>query len=248
MGMVDKDRKILWGRSGNRCALCRRVLVAERTSADGEAVVGDEAHIAARSPGGPRYGECPPDVVDSCENLILLCRVDHKKVDDQAQHYTIARLRQAKAEHESWVEHTLGDVPAPIRFQLNPNNPARLRLMNTGSDVWEVVQEAHRFLLEDLDEDAAGPGDLDCSATFLQNARDWGDISSEVNGQGMRAVREAKASLAGDLEALRERGLLVFGRRRRGLITGGVRPPAPFTDACLSVVRADDDRIERERA
>jgi hypothetical protein len=169
------------------------------------------------------------------------------KVDDQAQHYTTARLRQAKAEHETWVEHTLGDVPAPIRFQLNSDNPARLRLMNTGSDVWEIVQEAHRFVLEDLDEDTASPGDLDCSATFLQNARDWGDTSSEVNGQGMRAVREAKASLAGNLEALWERGLLVFGGRRRGLITGGVRPPVPFTDACLSVVR-DDDLIERERA
>lgn len=112
VGISDKDRKILWGRSGNRCALCRRVLVAERTSADGEAVVGDEAHIAARAPGGPRYGECSPDVVDSYENLILLCRVDHKRVDDQPRYYTTARLRQAKAEHEKWVEHALGDVPA----------------------------------------------------------------------------------------------------------------------------------------
>ena len=137
-----------------------------------EAVVGDEAHIAARSLGGPRYGECPPGVVDSYENLILLCRVDHKKVDDQAQHYTTARLRQAKTEHETWVKHTLGDVPAPIRIQLNSDNPAQLQLMNTASDVWEVVQETHRILLEDLDEDTAGPGDLGCSATFLRNARD----------------------------------------------------------------------------
>jgi hypothetical protein len=66
-------------------------------------------------------------------------------------------------------------------------------------------------------------GDLDCSATFLQSARDWGEISSEVNDQGMRAVREAKASLVGDLEALRERGLLVFVGRRR------VSSPAVFT-------------------
>lgn len=112
VGVSDKDRKILWGRSGNRCALCRQVLVAERTSADGDAVVGDEAHIAARSPGGARYGECSPDKVDSYENLILLCRIDHKKVDDQPRHYTTARLKQAKVKHERWVEHALGDVPA----------------------------------------------------------------------------------------------------------------------------------------
>jgi tetratricopeptide (TPR) repeat protein len=50
-------------------------------------------------------------VVDSYENLILLCRIDHKKVDDQRRHYTTARLRQVKAEHEAWVEHTLEALP-----------------------------------------------------------------------------------------------------------------------------------------
>jgi hypothetical protein len=64
----------------------------------------------------------------------------------------------------------------------------------------------------------------------------------------VRAVREAKTSLAGDLDALRERGLLVFGGRRPGLITGGVHPPAPFADAWLTVLGAADGRIQRERA
>jgi hypothetical protein len=111
VSISGKDRKILWGRSGNRCALCRRILVAERTSADDDAVIGDEAHIAAQSPGGPRYGECAPSAVDSYENLILLCKSDHKKVDDQSQYFTAARLRQAKAEHEAWVERTLRVLP-----------------------------------------------------------------------------------------------------------------------------------------
>jgi len=92
--------------------VCRRVLVAERTPTDREALIGEEAHIAARSPGGARYGECALDIVDRYENLILLCRVDHKRVDDQWRHYTTSRLQQIKAEHEAWVEHSLGDVPA----------------------------------------------------------------------------------------------------------------------------------------
>src|SRR3982074_1502508 len=106
-----------------------------RPPGDREAVVGDEAHIAARSAACPRYGECPPDMVDRYENLILLCRVDHKKIDDQPQHYTTARLRQAKAEHETWVEHALADVPAPIRVQFDSDDPVQLGLMKTGSDV-----------------------------------------------------------------------------------------------------------------
>ncbi|TYB43958.1 tetratricopeptide repeat protein [Actinomadura chibensis] len=111
MSISDKDRKILWGRSGNRCAMCRRILVAERTPVDDDAIVGEEAHIGARSPGGPRFGEGRPDAVDGYENLILLCGIDHKKVDDQFQHYTAARLRAIKSEHEAWVERTLGAVP-----------------------------------------------------------------------------------------------------------------------------------------
>jgi hypothetical protein len=101
VAISDRDRKILWGRSGNRCTVCRRVLVVERTPTDREALVGEEAHIAARSPCGARYGECSPDMVDRYENLILLCSVDHKTIDDQQQYYTTGRLQQIKAEHEA---------------------------------------------------------------------------------------------------------------------------------------------------
>ncbi|MBC3194055.1 HNH endonuclease [Pseudonocardia sp. C8] len=113
MTISDKDRKVLWARSGNRCALCRQPLVAERTATDPEAVVGDEAHIAARSPGGPRYGESPANLVDSYDNLILLCRVDHKKVDDQSASYTSAVLRQMKSDHELWVDRSLQGLDDP---------------------------------------------------------------------------------------------------------------------------------------
>jgi hypothetical protein len=123
VSISDRDRKILWGRSGNRCALCRRILVAERTSGDDDAVVGDEAHIAAQSPGGPRYGECAPSAVNSYENLILLCKVDHKMVDDQKQHFTSARLLQTRKEHEAWVEHILDGLPEPPGDPRHVNNP-----------------------------------------------------------------------------------------------------------------------------
>lgn len=85
MTISDRDRKILWGRSGERCAICRRKLVADRRGRDSESAVGDEAHIVARSPGGPRFREMEEGVVDSYENRILLCKVDHKVVDDQLE-------------------------------------------------------------------------------------------------------------------------------------------------------------------
>lgn len=168
VGISDKDRKILWGRSGNRCAMCRRVLVAERTATDDEAVVGDEAHIAARSAGGPRHGDCPPSATDRYENLILLCRVDHKLVDDQPLHYTSAHLRQLKAKHERWVNHLLSDAEPGRTTTTKPPRqlPAATRLLGRDTDLvaleelaTEAIDEAGpAFLAID------GPPGVGCSA------------------------------------------------------------------------------------
>jgi len=40
MSITDRTRKILWGRSGNLCAYCRRVLVEDRDELSDESVVG----------------------------------------------------------------------------------------------------------------------------------------------------------------------------------------------------------------
>ena len=148
VAIKHKDRKIRWGRSGGRCALCRRPLVEAATATDSESVVGDEAHIAARSPGGPRFGQCAPDEVDSHANLILLCKVDHKKVDDQPGHYTSPVLQALKAAHENWV---IGEKRGPDLLRkakelgLFPLSPLR-----SGDDVWNVIDGASRYLFDDL--------------------------------------------------------------------------------------------------
>lgn len=135
MAIADKDRKLLWGRSGNRCAMCRQSLVIEKIAEDPEAVVGDEAHIAAQSPGGPRWGEIEDAVgLHSYANLILLCRVHHKAVDDQPSHYTVHRLRQIKADHEAWVADRLDDVKVPGLY--DPiTRPLKMAPLTTGAAV-----------------------------------------------------------------------------------------------------------------
>jgi hypothetical protein len=45
------------------------------------------------------------------DNLILLCSIDHKRVDDQPEHFTIERLKSIKLDHEAWVR-AQGKVPA----------------------------------------------------------------------------------------------------------------------------------------
>ncbi|MBI1267341.1 MAG: hypothetical protein GC193_07920 [Cryomorphaceae bacterium] len=110
MSILLKTHKLLWGRSGNRCAFeeCRNELIAEETETDDESIIGDEAHIIARKKDGPR-GNHPMSAEDrdKYDNLILLCRNHHKQIDDQDTHYTIEKLIELKKVHEKWVKESL---------------------------------------------------------------------------------------------------------------------------------------------
>ena len=120
MAITDKTRKILWGRSGNRCAICRQKLVVDETELDAESVVGDECHIISGAPNGPRHDPSfPAEEIDEISNLLLLCRVHHKMVDDQYETYAAELLRSIRSNHEKWVESKLKDkeeIP-PVRIR-----------------------------------------------------------------------------------------------------------------------------------
>ena len=60
MTISDKTRKLLWGRSGNRCAYCRQELVMPGKT-DNDSIVGDECHIIAKRETGPRNNSSVPD-------------------------------------------------------------------------------------------------------------------------------------------------------------------------------------------
>lgn len=109
MGISDKTRKLLWGRSGNRCAVCRCALIADATDADPAAVVGDECHIIAQGAKGPRARPVPLAELDDYANLILLCRTHHKQIDDQPNEFSEQKVRDLKTAHERWVATTLGE-------------------------------------------------------------------------------------------------------------------------------------------
>ncbi|MGW8956966.1 HNH endonuclease [Paenibacillus sp. NPDC055715] len=108
MSISSKTRKMLWGRAANRCALCRMELVMDETETDDESVIGDECHIVARETDGAR-GESilNSDERDRYRNLILLCKIHHKVIDDQPGGYTVEHLNKIKETHEQWVKDSL---------------------------------------------------------------------------------------------------------------------------------------------
>lgn len=110
MGISLKTHKMLWGRAANRCVFpdCKRELVMDGTETDDASLIGEECHIIARSPEGPRGNiSFPKDKIDKYDNLILMCRIHHKIIDDQPRAYPLELLKNYKKQHEQWVIESL---------------------------------------------------------------------------------------------------------------------------------------------
>src|SRR5258708_2257710 len=92
--------KRLFAVSGNRCAFpkCSTPLVDPKS----ESILGEICHIKGERPGAARYDASQDNELrHGFENLILLCNVHHKIVDDDDTAYTVDRLLQMKRQHES---------------------------------------------------------------------------------------------------------------------------------------------------
>jgi len=96
---VEVIRRLL-ARSGNVCAFegCSAPIYS-----DDDVYLGNFCHINAVNVGGKRYDSAlSPEYINSYDNLILLCGVHHKEIDTLDKVYTPERLKQIKANHESF--------------------------------------------------------------------------------------------------------------------------------------------------
>jgi len=193
----DIDRKKLWGRSASRCAKCR----VELTLLDGmDAIVGDEAHIRSRQPGGPRHDPCfPKEDLDRYGNLILLCKAHHKLVDDNAEVFTTDVLLEMKASHERRVVAAL--APPTHGWQGDI-------LLEEVSNGTRLMDHAHATMAYDLRNDhPETDAERAIVPAFLQSVTDWAEISDEI-GPGGRA--QGAQDLHQQMTELHDLGLVVL--------------------------------------
>jgi hypothetical protein len=97
---------MLWGRAAGRCSLpeCKLELVSDETETDDPSLVGEVCHIVAENEKGPRgISNLTREDRDKYSNLILMCNVHHKMVDDQPNHFTVQVLHAMKSAHEQFV-------------------------------------------------------------------------------------------------------------------------------------------------
>lgn len=229
MAITDKTRKRLWGRSGNCCARCKHLVV------DDESVVGEECHIISSRSNGPRHDPSyPQEKLDSQENLILLCQVDHKIIDDQYESYTVDILRQMKATHEEWVSQKLVVKPLKIR-SLKP--PDYLKRLTTGKEVLNLV--THAYALKTRSDELKSQEEVDLVDSFFQNMQDVLDIPEYIGEQEAFDLNRT-------LEKLECAGFFVFGAREVALLEGGIGSDLDFPITYLEVLRADTLRAQEQ--
>jgi len=210
MGITPKTRKILWGRSGNCCAICRRELVIERSLNDPQAIVGDECHIVSKKESGPRsYKSNPTELdLDGYDNLLLLCKTHHKLVDDQPGKYDITELRSIKSNHEQWVRQSL------VGKEDITNNPAfhditLLPRISSGKELVTIVKGAHLYRFDN--DEPETQEEMELISNFTQALQDYGDILLDIDVS--ESIR-AGFRLQQELKELEDRDFLVFGERR----------------------------------
>lgn len=243
MSISDKTRKILWGRSGNRCAICKNELVIDSTEQDDESVIADECHIISSKPNGPRHDPSyPEDKLDSYDNLILLCRTHHKMVDDQSATYTTNILRQMKSNHEVWVSQKLteNEKTPPVRIRrVRQNIPPFLFRLTTGKEILDLVTNAMGYSFDH--EELKSQQEVDLVGGFLQIVQDWGELSGDLETSDR--VQTA-FSLTESLRELEESGFFVFGGREVRILEGGIQPePSNWPIAILRVLRKENEEI-----
>jgi len=233
VSITDKTRKILWGRSASLCAYCRRTLVEDGTALNDESVVGDECHMIGEKSGAARgHLGVGRDDLDEYDNLVLLCKVHHKLVDDQPETYPVERLRAMKAAHELWVKEKLARKPGSKQPHF-----ALLFRIRTGKELSNAIGGAYAFLLDhdelETEEEAKLIG------SFLQNIQDWGDIWSDM--ESSQHV-EARFSLTKDIKEIEAAGFLIFGICEQRKIRSGDKI-FDWPTAIITVVRPTNKGI-----
>ncbi|OWK45158.1 transposase [Fimbriiglobus ruber] len=141
--------------------------------------------------------------IDEYNNLILLCKVHHKKVDDQPETYPIEKLREMKAAHERWVKERLSNKSTQGQPQF-----IQLYQIKTGKDIANIIGDAHVFSFDHDEQNTEE--EVELVAGFLQNLQDWGETWSEMDsGQHVKA----RFMLTDEIKGIEAAGLLVFGLR-----------------------------------
>ena len=200
MTITNKTRKILWAKSGGKCAICRIDLVDTMIMSQNH-IFGEECHIISSKPTGPRF--VANINYDSSDNLILLCPNHHSLIDKKIEKYPVDELRKIKIAHEKWVSENLSKKKG------QKNDISHLQRLTTGREIVDIIMNNHAY--EFNYDEIITKEESDYVGCFLQELKDYGECSDLMK---ISERIEFGFKLNKSLKELDEKGFWVFGTRR----------------------------------
>jgi len=207
MGIATRTRKLLWAKSGNRCAICRLELV-QNEEEQRSVVVGQECHIVSSKPKGPRGDQglhCAD--FDDFENLLLLCANDHIEIDTLTEKYSVKKLRTLKESHEEWVRLTLS--ADPLAFTNDKFKVSSLKKIDSGSELIKLVDGADVFMFDN--DDLITEKETDLIPTLFDNLREYTDILDLME---FKDKTKLGLDLNNTIQKIEKMGFQIFGHKR----------------------------------
>lgn len=222
--------------------MCRHVLCVDATPEDDESIIGDECHIISKKENGPRYDSSYPDEkLDAYENLILLCRIHHKQIDDQHTTYTPEILQQIKENHEKWVSEQLDQNPKvspEIRIKRIPENiPKYLYRITVGKEILDIVEGTCTFSFDN--DEPSSEQEIEIIGEFLDIIKTWGDIAPDL--EPSQRI-ETAFRLTNLIKNLDEAGFWVFGAREKQILVANGQETI-WSMSIVNVIRKTSSEI-----
>lgn len=107
MPVSERTSKIVWGQCAARCCMCKKDLLFENSGVV-SSLIGEVAHIVGETNSAARgASSLSLRKRNEAENLLLLCREQHKIVDDDPATFPVDSLHQIKADHLAWIATSL---------------------------------------------------------------------------------------------------------------------------------------------
>jgi len=141
-------------------------LYVEKTEHDPAVPIGDIAHMYAHGDSGPRaIQSLSAKQRNNYENLILLCKNCHARLDGQKNRNTVEVIQQIKFDHEAWVR---GSLPERGRSRVG----------------WRPIIVEDQWPIDSLTLDAAlVPDYATCSPKRINasaEGRIWPDVATDT--------------------------------------------------------------------
>ncbi|MFN7938348.1 MAG: hypothetical protein U0R19_33780 [Bryobacteraceae bacterium] len=220
--------KLLFARSGNRCAFpkCRARIAL------GDTLTGEVCHIKGARPGSARHDPRQTDEERHAHaNLVLMCPTHHTVIDDDEEAYTVERLCKIKTAHEAQSAqipeaeaaavaeafkqsvtnvaqsgglsaHTVNASTITVQSAGSTSHLTRQRQIQAVEHLWQVVRNlSGEFNLVVLVDTVLAPSELD--AYFKEG--EYAQIADFIREYADMNVPLRKLACAGAHDAVNER-------------------------------------------